>query len=100
MWLAVALSLAAYSDGLAMPADAGKNPVPVVLEYLPYRKRDGTHVRDALTVNPYLREAGFFVFLAVGVALSRLLYLRLELPLADATGLRDAARRGEAQSPA
>lgn len=39
------------------------------------------HVRDALTVNPYLREAGFFVFLAVGVALSRLLYLRLELPL-------------------
>ncbi|VXB54191.1 Two-component sensor histidine kinase [Luteimonas sp. 9C] len=26
--------------------------------------------------------------------------LKLELPLADATGLRDAARRGEAQSPA
>lgn len=39
------------------------------------------HVRDVLAVNPYLREAGFFAFLVFGVALSRLLYLRLELPL-------------------
>lgn len=30
-----------------MPADAAKKPVPAILEYLPCRKRDGTHVRDA-----------------------------------------------------
>ena len=43
------------SDGtrLAMrmwlPKDAASRPVPALLEYLPYRKRDGTVVRDALT---------------------------------------------------
>ena len=41
-----------------MPADAEKNPVPVILEYLPYRKRDGTHVRDALT-HPYIAGHGY-----------------------------------------
>ena len=41
-----------------MPADADKNPVPVILEYLPYRKRDGTHVRDALT-HPYIAGHGY-----------------------------------------
>jgi predicted acyl esterase len=41
-----------------LPVDAGKNPVPVILEYLPYRKRDGTHVRDALT-HPYLAGHGY-----------------------------------------
>jgi predicted acyl esterase len=25
-----------------IPVDAEKNPVPALLEYLPYRKRDGT----------------------------------------------------------
>ncbi|MEO0381191.1 MAG: CocE/NonD family hydrolase, partial [Pseudomonadota bacterium] len=29
------------------PVDAGDDPVPVILEYLPYRKRDGTCARDA-----------------------------------------------------
>lgn len=29
-----------------MPADADTNPVPAILEYIPYRKRDGTRVRD------------------------------------------------------
>ncbi len=29
-----------------MPADAGDNPVPAVLEYMPYRKRDFTRLRD------------------------------------------------------
>ncbi|NBY27593.1 MAG: peptidase S15, partial [Betaproteobacteria bacterium] len=38
---------------LWLPIDADKRPVPAVLEYLPYRKRDGTIVRDALT-HPYL----------------------------------------------
>ena len=41
-----------------MPADALKKPVPVVLEYLPYRKRDGTIVRDALT-HPYIAGHGY-----------------------------------------
>ena len=36
------------SDGVKLaarmwiPKDAEKNPVPAVLEYIPYRKRDGT----------------------------------------------------------
>jgi len=32
-----------------MPEDATDNPVPAILEFLPYRKRDGTAERDALT---------------------------------------------------
>jgi uncharacterized protein len=35
------------------PDDAEQNPVSAILEYLPYRKRDGTNERDALT-HPYL----------------------------------------------
>ncbi|HVT50036.1 MAG TPA: CocE/NonD family hydrolase, partial [Dongiaceae bacterium] len=31
------------------PKDAERNPVPVILEYLPYRRRDGTIQRDAIT---------------------------------------------------
>jgi len=40
------------SDGIRlsariwMPLDAVDNPVPAILEYIPYRKRDGTRVRD------------------------------------------------------
>ena len=41
-----------------MPVDTDKKPVPVVLEYLPYRKRDGTHARDALT-HPYIAGHGY-----------------------------------------
>jgi putative CocE/NonD family hydrolase len=41
-----------------LPKDADKNPVPAILEYLPYRKRDGTHVRDALT-HPYVAGHGY-----------------------------------------
>jgi hypothetical protein len=41
-----------------LPDDAEKNPVPAILEYLPYRKRDGTIVRDALT-HPYLAGHGY-----------------------------------------
>ena len=52
------------SDGVKLaarmwiPVDAEKKPVPAVLEYLPYRKRDGTIVRDALT-HPYLAGHGY-----------------------------------------
>ena len=43
-----------------LPEDAEKNPVPAILEYLPYRKRDGdgTAARDALT-HPYFAGHGY-----------------------------------------
>ena len=41
-----------------MPEDAGDDPVPVILEYLPYRKRDGTCARDALT-HPWFARRGY-----------------------------------------
>jgi predicted acyl esterase len=33
-------------------------PVPVILEHLPYRKRDGTIVRDSLT-HPWMAGQGY-----------------------------------------
>lgn len=41
-----------------LPEDAGQHPVPAILEYLPYRKRDGTAERDALT-HPYFAGHGY-----------------------------------------
>jgi uncharacterized protein len=41
-----------------LPADAEARPVPAILEYLPYRKRDGTSQRDALT-HPYVAGHGY-----------------------------------------
>src|SRR3954447_2581077 len=41
-----------------LPADAETHPVPAILEYLPYRKRDGTAERDALT-HPYFAVHGY-----------------------------------------
>jgi uncharacterized protein len=52
------------SDGIKLaarmwlPVDVEKSAVPALLEYLPYRKRDGTVVRDALT-HPYLAGHGY-----------------------------------------
>lgn len=43
---------------LWLPVDAAKKKVPALLEYLPYRKRDGTTTRDALT-HPYLAGHGY-----------------------------------------
>ncbi|MBO9449228.1 CocE/NonD family hydrolase [Tropicibacter sp. R16_0] len=40
------------------PKNAGTAPVPAILEYLPYRKRDGTCARDALT-HPYMAKRGY-----------------------------------------
>jgi putative CocE/NonD family hydrolase len=40
------------------PKDASRDPVPVILEYLPYRKRDGTCARDALT-HPWFAARGY-----------------------------------------
>ena len=41
-----------------MPKDAGVNPVPAVLEYIPYRKRDGTIARDEM-MHPYVAGHGY-----------------------------------------
>jgi putative CocE/NonD family hydrolase len=41
-----------------LPEDAAADPVPAILEYLPYRKRDGTSERDALT-HPYYAGHGY-----------------------------------------
>ena len=41
-----------------LPEDADADPVPAILEYLPYRQNDGTAVRDAAT-SPYLAGHGY-----------------------------------------
>ncbi len=41
-----------------LPIDAEQNPVPAILEYLPYRKDDGTTARDAIT-HPYFAGHGY-----------------------------------------
>ena len=52
------------SDGIRLaariwrPRDARERPVPAILEYLPYRRRDGTAERDALT-HPYFAGHGY-----------------------------------------
>lgn len=46
------------STRLWKPLDAADDPVPAILEFLPYRKRDGTTARDALT-HPYFAQRGY-----------------------------------------
>lgn len=41
-----------------LPDDAEHRPVPAILEYLPYRKRDGTNERDSMT-HAYLAGHGY-----------------------------------------
>ncbi len=41
-----------------MPREARERPVPALLEYLPYRKNDGTAVRDSIR-HPYLAGHGY-----------------------------------------
>ena len=41
-----------------MPVDAETRPVPAVLEYIPYRKRDGTTPRDEM-MHPYVAGHGY-----------------------------------------
>ncbi|MEX1032347.1 MAG: CocE/NonD family hydrolase [Cellvibrionaceae bacterium] len=40
------------------PRDAGQRPVPAILEYIPYRKRDLTRSRDEM-IHPYLAGHGY-----------------------------------------
>ena len=42
---------------LWLPEDAGTDPVPAILEYIPYRKNDATAPRDA-ELHPYLAARG------------------------------------------
>ncbi|MCX7275617.1 MAG: CocE/NonD family hydrolase, partial [Burkholderiales bacterium] len=41
-----------------LPEDAESDPVPAILEYLPYRRRDGTATRDSVT-QPYIAGHGY-----------------------------------------
>ncbi|MEW1981892.1 CocE/NonD family hydrolase [Citricoccus sp. NPDC079358] len=41
-----------------MPVDAEQNPVPAILEYIPYRKRDSSRARDELN-HPYMAGHGY-----------------------------------------
>ena len=41
-----------------IPADADKDPVPAILEYLPYRKNDGTAIRDRV-IHEYFAGHGY-----------------------------------------
>lgn len=56
--------LIAMSDGVHLaariwiPEDAEREPVPAILEYIPYRKRDLTRARDAIN-HPYLAGHGY-----------------------------------------
>ncbi len=43
---------------LWLPEDAERRPVPAILEYIPYRRRDGTRDGDDLT-HPYLAGHGY-----------------------------------------
>src|SRR5262249_32610938 len=49
---------AGRAAGIWLPADAGTDPVPGILEYIPYRKRDFMAQRDAL-IHPYLAGHGY-----------------------------------------
>lgn len=52
------------SDGVTLsariwrPAGSDSDPVPAIVEYIPYRKRDGTAVRDAMN-HPYFAGHGY-----------------------------------------
>lgn len=41
-----------------LPAEARKSPVPAILEYIPYRRRDRTRMRDE-SMHPHFAEAGY-----------------------------------------
>ncbi|HTO99873.1 MAG TPA: CocE/NonD family hydrolase [Anaerolineales bacterium] len=41
-----------------LPEDADRNPVPAILEYLPYRKTDGTCIRDRV-IHEYFAGHGY-----------------------------------------
>ena len=56
-WITLSDGCRLYSRTV-LPLDADRNPVPAVLEYLPYRLTDGTAHRDA-TQHPYFAGHGY-----------------------------------------
>jgi predicted acyl esterase len=57
MWIPLADGCR-LSARMWLPEDADTDPVPAVLEYLPYRKNDGTAIRDARR-QPYVAGFGY-----------------------------------------
>jgi hypothetical protein len=49
---------ARLSARIWLPVDAEEDPVPAILEYIPYRKNDATAVRDA-AIHPYFAARGY-----------------------------------------
>ncbi|WP_373893719.1 CocE/NonD family hydrolase [Virgibacillus sp. CBA3643] len=49
---------AALAADIWLPVDAKENPVPAILEYLPYRKNDFTAIRDSIR-HPYFAGHGY-----------------------------------------
>lgn len=49
---------AKLSARIWLPEDAESNPVPAILEYIPYRKNDHTALRDSIR-HPYIRGHGY-----------------------------------------
>src|SRR5215813_14190114 len=43
---------------LWLPEDAERHPVPAIIEYVPYRKREGTRIRDN-SKHKYLARQGY-----------------------------------------
>jgi uncharacterized protein len=43
---------------LWLPHDAEDNPVPAIVEYIPYRRTDGTAIRDSI-MHPYIAAHGY-----------------------------------------
>ena len=41
-----------------LPENSEKHPVPAILEYIPYRKNDGTAIRDSI-YHPYFAGYGY-----------------------------------------
>ena len=41
-----------------LPEDAAAEPVPAILEYLPYRRRDATSARDSV-MHPFIAARGY-----------------------------------------
>ena len=58
VFIELARRLPARRARLAAGRTRRRDPVPAILEYLPYRKRDGTSQRDALT-HPYFAGHGY-----------------------------------------
>ena len=52
------LAATIWMPNKAMDNQEEPEPVPAILEYLPYRKRDGTYERDTMTY-PYFASEGY-----------------------------------------